>query len=232
MITVSNRSPVRSTGNDIVALNGIDKTRTRQPRFYTRILSVSEQALYDPLKLAGTRFEDFVWLLWSIKESAYKYVNRSEPGLLFSPTKLIVRRLQFSCGRLESPAGDGEKFFRGMVVSGSHALYFRSTMSEEFIATIVHQEDSFDQCYWGVQRIDNDGYAIQSAAVRELALNRLHALIPGEERFRGRNLQIVKNSSGCPLIIKAGAELDIPVSLAHHGHYIAYSFVVSRTIFH
>ncbi len=51
-----------STGNDIVALNAINVTRTKQPQFYSKILTPSEAELYNQPDFAALPFEIFVWL--------------------------------------------------------------------------------------------------------------------------------------------------------------------------
>ena len=62
-----------SAGNDIAALAKVNKERIPQPRFYSKILSDSERALYHQPQLTILPFENYVWLLWSVKESVYKY---------------------------------------------------------------------------------------------------------------------------------------------------------------
>ena len=80
------------TGNDIVALAAINVERTRQSNFYSKILSLSEQQLYNELQ-SQLPFENFVWLAWSVKESAYKFLKRFMPDLVFSPTKIMITNL-------------------------------------------------------------------------------------------------------------------------------------------
>ena len=80
-----------STGNDIVALAATDPDRTSRYRFYSRILTRSE---LDHVAGTALPFSTFVWLLWSIKESVYKYVSRSNPRLGFAPLKIPVGQLR------------------------------------------------------------------------------------------------------------------------------------------
>jgi phosphopantetheinyl transferase (holo-ACP synthase) len=206
----------RSTGNDIVSLATVDKLRTREFRFYSRILSVSEQTLFAD-EFAGTGlvdmpFENFVWLLWSVKESAYKMWKRNRPGLVFSPTKIIVRQVVIPDG--------GEDFYRGFAIWGSERLYFRSMIRPGFIATVVDDQETLKKNWWGIRRIDRTDHLSQSSAVRAFVLNKLQSIFPRQ------NLRIDKDPEGHPIVCSGAAELDIPVSLAHHGHYIAYSFVL------
>ncbi|MGZ3833295.1 MAG: 4'-phosphopantetheinyl transferase family protein, partial [Mucilaginibacter sp.] len=82
-----------STGNDIVALKTINIARTKQQNFYRKIISASEKDLYDRQISDKLPFDVFVWLLWSVKESGYKYLQRITPELVFSPTKIIITQL-------------------------------------------------------------------------------------------------------------------------------------------
>src|ERR1700742_5173867 len=84
---------IHSTGNDIVALKAIDVARTHLPNFYSKILTPPEKSIYDDKVKDGLPFELFVWLLWSIKESAYKFLQRNNPSLVFSPSKIIILAL-------------------------------------------------------------------------------------------------------------------------------------------
>src|SRR5205809_451717 len=76
-------------GNDLIDLKLTDAARTQSPRFYSKILADTEQRLYHNLT-AALSFQQFVWLLWSIKESAYKAMQRHQPHLVFTPVKVEV----------------------------------------------------------------------------------------------------------------------------------------------
>jgi phosphopantetheinyl transferase (holo-ACP synthase) len=204
-----------STGNDIVALSAIDRQRTIQHRFYSKILSPPEKELYSRPDLSGLPFEHFVWLLWSIKESAYKYCRRTDAGLIFSPLKIVVRRLE------------GPPFYKAVVHTGHSILYSRSTVHDDRISTVVSADEQFDRVWSGMASLDRADRASQSASVRALLLERLRSLLPGD----GTDLHIEKDPSGCPLLYKGEKETGIPVSLAHHGSFIAYSFQLEREKF-
>jgi len=276
---------VNSTGNDIVALAAIDKLRTRQYRFYSKILSDAERTLFDGLQPAGMPFENFVWLLWSIKESIYKYLKRTQPGLVFSPTRTGIRTITAPerCFGEGSPlqwesrvAGCGKDAYRGIAFFESHIFYFRSRIHPDCIATVVGKEENFENTWWGVRSIGHPDAASQSAAVRTLALNQLKAVLsagrlpaetsrpdmaagagvgfvaetmlhpdamsrpepmsrpdtmPGPDAiFRSGAMsvsntwQIRKSPLGYPLVFQGEEEMTIPLSLAHHANFIAYSF--------
>jgi phosphopantetheinyl transferase (holo-ACP synthase) len=222
---------MKSAGNDIVALRSIDKQRTRQFRFYSKILSASEQTLYHQPQFAEIPFDNYVWLLWSVKESAYKYLKRSIPDLVFSPTKIGIQHIKIPAGSLMNEfksiqwenTGYGEEFYRGEIIYGSNIFYFRSKISEDWITTVVNDDENFDNVYWGIQSIDDAGYYHQSKAARTFLLNRLNSFFPGD-------LQVRKSPVGYPVILKGTLDMHIPVSLAHDHRFVAYSFILNSLI--
>jgi phosphopantetheinyl transferase (holo-ACP synthase) len=197
-----------SAGNDIVALSAIDRQRTIQPGFYSKILSLPEKELYSRPIFSEMPFEHFVWLLWSIKESVYKYCRRIDPALVFSPPKIVIRRL------------DGAPFYKAVVHAGPTILYSRSTVHDDHISTVVSADEQFDGVWSGMASIDRADRASQSASVRTLILDKLSSLLC----LQGGALRIEKNPHGCPVVYNGDKELGIPISLAHHGSFIAYSF--------
>lgn len=224
-----------STGNDIIALKAVDKQRMNHIRFYSKILSDSEQAIYYRRELTEMPFENFVWLLWSVKESVYKYLKRKAPGLVFSPTKIIIQRIDPPYGRPvtkfegtqweSSNTGSCEEFYKGIALFESRIFYFRSKIHAELISTVVNDDENFENIWWGIKLIDHPGYNNQSIAVRAFVLNKLNFLFSGDKD----NLHIEKSPLGYPIVLKGAEEMKIPVSLAHHDHFIAYSFLLESS---
>lgn len=211
-----------STGNDIVALKAINIARTKQPNFYSKIICETERDLYDKQVAGKLPFGNFVWLLWSVKESAYKYLQRISPELVFSPVKIVIGSLhlprQSQHENLEGAGFNEQSVYSGTVEFRAFKLYFRSIISSDFIFSVVNGGDDFENTGWGIRHIDQDDTAYQSKAVRGFLLGRLNDLVPGNE------LHIGKTPQGCPVLSNGTTEMNIPVSLAHHDHYIAYSF--------
>jgi phosphopantetheinyl transferase (holo-ACP synthase) len=189
-----------STGNDIVFLKATRPQRTGQFRFYSRILQPSEHSFTLPLP-----FDEYVWLCWSIKESAFKYCKRHSPDLVFAPLNIGVRRLAFVDGYYQSFV---EPF----------GVFSRSVIRDGVIATVVSEDETFTHTRWGFRSIASAAYADQSSAVRAALLEELRGLGFSDD------LQIDKNASGCPVVLSGGQPIDLPVSLSHHDHYIAWSF--------
>jgi len=219
---------VKSIGNDIVALKSINKKRTNQIRFYSKILSAYEQVLYHQPSFTDIPFENYVWLLWSAKESAYKYLKRILPRLVFSPTKFVIQYIKIPSSPLLSAfknthwesTGNGKEFYSGMLIYDSYVFYFRSKITEDWIATVVNDDKIFDNVYWGIQSIAKKSYYHQSKAVRTFLLKKLSSFFPGD-------LHVDKTPVGYPVILKGIQNMHIPVSLAHHGHFVGYSFILN-----
>ena len=209
-----------STGNDIVALDLTDQERTCRYRFYSRILTAGELALYDGFVDGSSgrgsnerlAFSSFVWLMWSIKESVYKYVSRSNPQLVFAPLKIPVSRVIIRDNYYEGV------YYEGTVRHETATLYSRSFHQDGRIMTVLSEERDFSLTRWGVHAIGDSEYSSQVAKVRMFALHSLSAVFPGAA------LRIVKTPDGPPEVWDGERILDVPVSLAHHGRYVAWSY--------
>jgi phosphopantetheinyl transferase (holo-ACP synthase) len=216
MQTTAHWNRIASTGNDIVALIATDKERASHYRFYSRILTAGEQTLYAQQQADGMPFEHFIWLLWSIKESVYKYSSRLDGEPVFSPLKIPVNRLDLPATTL--PAATGNEFYKGQTQYGRHTLFSRSIIRAGVIVTAVSRDENFDDTRWGFATISSSNSVDQSAAVRTLALNELYRFFPEAD------LRIEKTGSGYPVVLDGEKLLDIPLSLAHHDRHVAYSF--------
>lgn len=214
-----------STGNDIIALKAINVTRTKQQNFYSKIITGTEKALYDEQFSGRLPFEQFVWLAWSVKESVFKYAQRINPELVFSPSKIKISKLTApsdgSSTHFEGRSFNDTSVYRGVVEYSPDTLYSRTIITDEFIFSVVSHSDNFEQVVWGIKKIDSTDADDQSKAVRTFALAMLNTLFPGAE------LDIDKNNYSCPIILKNEVEISVPISLAHHDHWVAYSFALS-----
>src|SRR6185312_8651869 len=160
-----------SAGNDIVSLAAIDVTRTNQHKFYSKILSDSEIPLYNEFSLAQIPFENFVWLLWSIKESVYKFLQRGNPNLLFTPVKFVITNLHlpadysvpaFNQLAIENARFKGIRAIKSTITFADNTLFARSVFFNEFIHTVANSVNDFENILWGVKKIDTDDSNIQS----------------------------------------------------------------------
>ena len=218
---------MQSMGNDIIDLRAIDTQRSNDSRFYTKILLPSEMALYQRPECAHIPFEHFLWLLWSIKESGYKYLKRGFPDLVFSPLKIIIQCIDLPAGTVVKYFKDGqwegnvtgEDCYKGSCIFENNIFYFKSKLYAELIATVVSEDENFENTRWGIQTIEHADAGHQSKEVRSFFLKRLNAFIPYND------LRIEKKATGYPVIFDGAKELKLPISFAHHGNFISYSFV-------
>ncbi|HEY4288568.1 MAG TPA: 4'-phosphopantetheinyl transferase superfamily protein [Puia sp.] len=195
-----------SIGNDIIALDIIDAGRTIQPVFYSRILDPAEVGLY--AEFSSLPFEQYVWLLWSIKESVYKCIKRTQPEFRFSPRKIVVREI------------DRSDTYRSLVHFNSTPFYAESQVNEKFISTLATNDDGFEKVCWDVRQIAQTDHESQSKGVRSFVLHRLQSFFPGDE------LQIEKAEAGYPVLVKNSTPTNLPISFSHHHNLVSYSFIL------
>ncbi len=211
-----------SAGNDIVALSLTDKQRTDQPAFYSKFITPSELTLYNKTDIS---FQNFVWLLWSVKESVYKYLKRGDAGLVFSPSKIKTQEVLITDGFNNCWLDSNEPIntlYYGKVMIGKQVLHFQSTVNKSFISTVVNEDAGFEQVYWAVRLIDKPDHVTQSKAARLFVLEKLNSLIIEDD------LWIDKHATGYPVLMHNDQQIDIPISFAHHDRYVSYSFQIPK----
>lgn len=217
-----------SAGNDIVSLTATNVTRTKSPEFYNKIISPAERALYETLDHEALPFDHFVWLLWSVKESAYKYLHRLNPAIVFTPVKFEVQRIEtpddyqltaFEKDELILRGFNGMTTFNGVVAHEGVMLFFKTLIYREFVISVVNLDECFDDIYWGIRRVKDTGPKEQSAAVRLFALEALEAILESAA------LRIEKNAHDAPVVLgdDGGMEAAISLSLSHHGEWVGYA---------
>jgi phosphopantetheinyl transferase (holo-ACP synthase) len=214
-----------SVGNDIIDLSAVDSQRSADFKFYSKFLTKSEQDLCQNVSEDISIIEG-VWLLWSIKESVYKYLKRYQPQLIFSPIGIVVRQINIPTFPLiigneslnTEIANHPSVLYTGNLSAGNETLHFRSTIQFGFISTIVDKNAVFENVYWGVSRIHLTDQASQSDLVRSFTLAKL------KEICSDGLFSITKTVSGYPIILNHGVKTDIILSLAHHSRFVSYCF--------
>ena len=213
------------TGCDIVALKAINVARSQQSRFYSKIIVDAEKSFYDKALSAVMPPEHFVWLAWSVKESVFKYLQRLNPDLVFSPSKISLSGLEPPSAEAIShfEARDFNKgtVYESVIDYNPHTFYSRTIITDDFIFSVVNHINNFEKVMWGIKKIDSTDTDDQSKAVRTFALAMLNTLFPDSE------LEIDKNRHSCPIILKDDVETPVPISLAHHDQWVAYSFALA-----
>ncbi|WP_313265744.1 4'-phosphopantetheinyl transferase superfamily protein [Sphingobacterium sp.] len=110
-------------GNDIVDLVQSKKdSNWRRRGFINKIFSENEQLL-----IANSDDQEIVvWLLWSMKEAAYKIWNRETGSRKYAPIKLLCSFVERSCGTAV-----------GEVVCAENRYYTKTIVCPDFIHTIA-----------------------------------------------------------------------------------------------
>lgn len=217
-----------SAGNDIVSLTATNVTRTKSPEFYSKIISPAERALFETLDHNALPFEHFVWLLWSVKESAYKYLHRLDPGIIFTPVKFELQSIEIPAGyeltgfgrdELTLRGFDGLPAFNGVVLYNGTLLYSKTLVYCDFVTSVVNTSNDFGDIYWGIRRVKDTTYKHQSAAVRAFALEALEGILAYT------TVRIEKNEHDAPVVFGDDAQVEaaVSLSLSHHGEWVGYA---------
>ncbi len=202
---------MNSAGNDVVALGNINAERTVQHRFYSKFSTPAEQEIYSGSALsAALSFGQFIWLLWSAKEAAYKYWKRLYPQLTFAPVKFTVNNVSIELSKAQ-PA------YTGRVKFQDEYLYFQSSVTGHYIHTVVDAKEHFSFTHWGILKIEYHHYEAQSAAARLFALRKLSSLL----KLTG--LKVIRHPLGYPELWLNNEALPVPLSLSHDGFFTAFS---------
>ena len=110
-------------GNDIVDLEqAAAESNWSRPGYLDKIFSSQEQFLIS----SHTTPSEMVWLLWSMKESAYKIMSRMEKIREFAPLKLSCNNLII----LDNAA-------KGTVLYEDQLYYTSSVLENDYIHTIA-----------------------------------------------------------------------------------------------
>lgn len=193
-------------GNDIVDLNLAKiQSNWRRKGFLDKIFTEKEQKY---IKNAKSSFVA-VWLLWSMKESAYKIFSKQNNIRFFAPKKL-----QCDITNLQHTVNIGE------------TIYFTSsTTTKSHIHTVA--TSTIDDLYTSkIFSLTNKTYKNQHHSTYE----NLKSAIADRFNIPISKLKVVKDANGVPYIkclkvTSSGVERSL-ISLSHHGHFGAYAFAV------
>jgi phosphopantetheinyl transferase (holo-ACP synthase) len=186
-------------GNDIVDLSHI-KTRWKGRRFLDKVFSKKEQKLIS----ASENPNQTVWLLWSMKEAAYKADVQRFEKRYFNPKKLVCH---FSSST------------DGYVSIGKRTYYTTSIISKNYIYSVASL--NFLKCYESaIIKLENDLYLTQSVSLK----NHFMKSISKSKGLYFNHLSIRKNAIGVPEIFHNNLKFPIQISLTHCGNYGGYVY--------
>jgi len=183
-------------GNDIVDLSCAQSESNWQRRgFLSKIFTKAEQQL---IQQSDNSFET-VWLIWSMKESAYKIYVRKHSIRFFAPT-------QFDCMLTTQK--------NGKVLIKNEVYETITTRTPDFIHTIAVESSFQQQIRHKVLEIEIE---------TELHLH-LKEDVASEWKINDGEISIKKTSVRAPELFKNNGLLTESCSLSHHGKYGAYTY--------
>lgn len=189
-------------GNDIVDLRqASQESNWRRKGYIEKLFTYHEQQLiHDAINP-----DRMVWLLWSMKESAYKVAVRQTKHRAFAPIKL-------ECSLTQST----EETAEGCVFYGKN-YQTSSLITSQYIATVAFSLNT-TPCYNQVIiPFDTTDYQSHHDLIRQSIRQHSSSLFQTTEQ----KIRIGKDSLGVPVLTIDDATI-VPVSISHHGHYGAY----------
>jgi len=189
-------------GNDIIDLKFASSSPNwKRDRFIDKVFSAKEQKIIsDSLNPFQT-----IWMLWSMKESAYKIYFRQHSKKFFAPAKV-------KCNLLTSNGGIVEIFHETFKTN--------TTIDKDFIYTIAFNdfsENIISNCF----KLENATYSNQHYTSYQ---NLLYA-IAELENVTPTSLVIKKDEFGRPILYRNNHAQNISLSITHHGYYGGYAFL-------
>lgn len=110
-------------GNDVIdILQSRHESNWQRKGFIQKLFTADEQYII----ALDTEPEIMVWLLWSMKEAAYKIYNRQTKIREYVPKKFVCTVLS-----------QNSDYSTGQVIYGEHVYHTKTTISQESIHTIA-----------------------------------------------------------------------------------------------
>lgn len=193
-------------GNDLVDLKLAAKQSNWQRKGFLDKLFTSKEQGYildsdDPFKT--------VWLLWSMKESAYKAYFQTHNDRFFSPKNLKCHLILKN---------------KGTVLINNVLFFAESKINEEFIYTVAFSEKYNNSFLTDCFEFDHQDFKTQRSQTYQKVL----AAFAKELKLPIGLLNIKKNAQGIPQLFQGEKLLKNSFSLTHHGEFGAFSIEVKR----
>jgi phosphopantetheinyl transferase (holo-ACP synthase) len=180
-------------GNDVVDLNlAQSQSNWQRKGFLEKQFTKEEQ---DYIVNSENSFEK-VWLLWSMKEAAYKCYTQKYQKRFFAPKKFNCKIISNHTGSVEI---ENSKYSINYLISESyiHSIAFVNS-SEKMVKELffIHKNDS-------ATKITNQNLLLKFSSDTEL----------------------FKNEFGIPSLYQNKEKLPISISTSHHGNYGAFAIL-------
>lgn len=179
-------------GNDIIDLSSAKKeSNWKRKGYFDKIFTTNEQQI---IKSAPDA-EVCVWILWSMKEAAYKANNRITNCKEYAPIKI-------NCELILTE----NNIYYGKVSYNNLKFHTKTSVSNEYIHTIaLHNSKDFS--------------AIRLILISNYPSNYIEYL--SKYNYLTNNEKIVKNQFGIPNLYNEISNQYTPISISHHGSFLS-----------
>lgn len=186
-------------GNDLIDLEQAAKnSRLQNSRFRKKVFSDRENIIIHNSENAEKSF----WLLWSMKEAAYKAHQRQTNS---APT---LNPLQFKC----FPSEDQKS---GKVITFGNEYFIKSRIAENYLFTIASAEKNLKVLQKNYPKNGNYKAAFSAHVSEYLKLKNI--------------LSLEKNQYRIPYFSHSNSEKKLPVSISHDGDLVWLVFPLIKS---
>ena len=191
-------------GNDLVDLKLAAKQSNWQRKgFLDKLFTSTEQECI----LNSDNPVETVWLLWSMKESAYKVYLQMHNERFFAPKKLACHLILKN---------------KGTVLINNALFFTESEIGEGFIYTVAftknHENNFLSNCF----EFECSDFKNQQSQTYQKVL----AAFANKLKLPVAQLKIKKNGQGIPQLFWGDMLLENSFSLTHHGNFGAFCIEV------
>ena len=177
-------------GNDVIDLaKAAKESNWRRPGYLEKVFRNHEQKMI----LESGNPDSMVWLLFSMKEAAYKAHARETGIRAYMPFKLVCSDVKFGDNNISA------------IVNCEGIEYFTLSVVKKYF---VHTSAAINRNILGKLKV----------IIKNTSIASFDDFISLELKQK-RNLQIIKSRTGVPDLFDVRRNTLTPVSISHHGRY-------------
>ncbi|MBR9915713.1 MAG: 4-phosphopantetheinyl transferase family protein [Algicola sp.] len=184
-------------GNDIVDLRQAAKdSNWKRPRFLNKIFTAKEQLIIS----TSENKEHMVWLLWSMKEAAYKAYVRETKHRFFNPK------------RIECQLGSTHQ---GTVCIDEKLYDLKSVITSDYVHSVAtNAETKHLEVHLFKLPVFSQSETVKAKVIHQLSCNK---------GIDSGAMEIKKTALGIPNVFFKNEQILQALSISHHGKYGAFA---------
>ncbi|MFD2915281.1 4'-phosphopantetheinyl transferase superfamily protein [Psychroserpens luteus] len=186
-------------GNDIVDLK-YSASNWKRPRFLDKVFTQNEQALI----FSSENKHETLWLLWSMKEAAYKIHVQQFGERFFNPKRLVCELISED---------------KGLIRIDDNNYFTTSAITENYVHTIATLSASTTNMN-SVFKAEIASHHIQSDILKKALLKS----ISKTKQLPLQDLEIKKTTIGVPELFCDDSKLPMSFSLTHCGRFSGFVY--------